>query len=148
MLEGQIASDRSREEIPVMHTRRWFVQIIGMLGATFLLSGCDLFKEAVPSPGSSSVQEVQVTLKEWQIIPATISLKAGEVRFIVTNAGTMSHGFEVEGQDVKFDEEINPFPAGQSRTLEVELPPGHYEVYCQVPGHKDLGMKAELTAEK
>lgn len=130
-----------------MYSRRQFLQIVGLVGTTFLVSGCDLFKGAAP-PLTSSVQEMQITLKEWQIIPTTISVKTGEVRFIVTNAGTMSHGFEVEGQDVKFDEELDPFPAGQTRTLEVELPPGHYEAYCQVPGHKALGMKAELTAEK
>lgn len=133
-----------------MYSRRRFIQISGALGATFLLSGCDLFKGTAPASSSSQpVQEVQVALKEWQIIPANISVKAGKVRFIVQNAGTMSHGFEVESQmpSVPFGEEIQPFPASQTRTLEVELAPGQYQYYCQVSGHKDLGMKGNLLVQ-
>lgn len=134
-----------------MHTRRRFVQIIGMLGATYLLSGCDLLKGFAPSsaPPTQPAQEVEVTLKEGQILPASITVKAGKVRFVVQNAGTMTHGFELESQmpSVKFDEAIDPFPAGQTRTLEVELTPGQYQYYCQVSGHKDLGMKGSLLVQ-
>jgi uncharacterized cupredoxin-like copper-binding protein len=81
-------------------------------------------------------------LKEWQIIPARLTVKAGRVRFVVKNQGTVDHGFEVEGPGL--EEEIDPFPPGRTRTLELDLAPGTYEVYCQVPGHKELGMKGEL----
>lgn len=106
-----------------------------------VLSGCDLFKGQ--QPYGPTVQEISVVLKNGQIIPAHMTIKAGKVRFVVRNQGTIDHGFEVEGQGI--EEEIDPFPPGRTQTLELELTPGTYEVYCQVPGHKELGMKGELV---
>lgn len=33
---------------------------------------------------------------------------------------------------------------GQTKTIEVDLKPGVYEVVCTVPGHKEAGMKATI----
>ncbi|GBC76224.1 Iron uptake system component EfeO [bacterium HR07] len=111
--------------------------------AVVVLSGCDLFKGQ--QPYAPTVQEISVVLKDGQIIPARMTIKAGKVRFVVKNQGTIDHGFEVEGGGI--EEEIDPFPPGQTRSLELELAPGTYEVYCQVPGHKELGMKGELIVK-
>jgi uncharacterized cupredoxin-like copper-binding protein len=118
------------------------VGVVAVL-AVIVLSGCDLFKGQ--QPYGPAVQEVSVVLKEWQIIPARLTVKAGRVRFVVKNEGTVDHGFEVEGPGL--EEEIDPFPPGRTRTLELDLAPGTYEVYCQVPGHKELGMKGELIVK-
>ena len=119
-------------------------RLFSVLAALALvLSGCDLFKGQPPY--APAVQEITVVLKEWQLIPARLTIKAGKVRFVVKNQGTMDHGFEVEGQGI--EEEIDPFPAGRTQTLELELAPGTYEVYCQVPGHEELGMKGELIVK-
>lgn len=113
-----------------------------MVGLALVLSGCDRFKG---QPDKPAVQEITVVLREWQVIPAHLTIPAGKVRFVVKNQGTMDHGFEIEGPDL--EEEIDPFPAGQTRSLELELAPGTYEIYCQVPGHEDLGMKGELIVK-
>ncbi len=34
---------------------------------------------------------------------------------------------------------------GESANLTITLKDGTYEVYCPVDGHKDMGMKSELT---
>lgn len=115
-----------------------------LVGVALLLSGCDLFKGQQPYTPPTA-QEISVVLKEWQIIPSRITIKAGRVRFVVRNDGTMDHGFEVEGQGI--EEDIDPFSPGRTRTLELELSPGTYEVYCQVPGHEELGMKGELIVK-
>ncbi len=128
-----------------MRIVRPFIVWTGLaLGLMLLLSGCDLLK-IFKAPAPYGAQQISVTLKEWQLIPAHLAAKAGKVRFIVSNQGTVPHGFEVEGPGV--EEEIDPFPAGQTRTLELELAPGTYEVYCQVPGHKEQGMKGELIVQ-
>lgn len=133
-------------------SRRQFLQLIGAAALLPLsLSGCDLLKGIVSPPTYPiQIQEIHVTLKEWEITPSSLQAKAGKVRFIVHNTGKMEHGFEVEGfiQGVKFEEEIEPFAAGQTKVLEVELAPGDYEVYCQVPGHKELGMKGKLVVKE
>jgi len=91
------------------------------------------------------MQEVTVELTEWALNPNTIRVKAGTIRFVVRNRGTITHGFEIDGKE--FEKKIEPFPAGQTRSLIVELPPGEYEIYCQVPGHKEKGMEGTLIVE-
>jgi len=95
------------------------------------------------------MQEVTVELTEWALNPNTIRVKAGTIRFVVRNRGTITHGFEIEGEvdGKEFEREIKPFPAGQTRSLIVELPPGEYEIYCQVPGHREQGMEGTLIVE-
>jgi len=92
-------------------------------------------------------QEIHVTLSEWTMGFETITILGGKLKFVVTNAGTMPHGFEIEGEINGEEVEwvIEPFPPGETRTLKVDLPPGHYEVYCPVPGHREKGMEAELV---
>lgn len=133
-----------------MHNVRLGMTVVAGL-VVALLSGCDLMQKLfppVPEPTSPPVQ-VEVILQEWAIVPAQITVQSGSVRFVVHNAGTMAHGFEIEGtvDGRRFEEEIEPFPAGQTRQLEVELAPGRYETYCPVPGHKEQGMVGELIVE-
>lgn len=125
-----------------MLTRRRFIKLAGVSSVLFL-SGC---KPPVKKP---SVQEIRIDLNEWALEPSTITAKAGTLRFVVRNQGTVTHGFEIEGEidGKEFEREIKPFPAGQTRSLIVELPPGEYELYCQVPGHKEKGMEGTLIVE-
>jgi uncharacterized cupredoxin-like copper-binding protein len=93
--------------------------------------------DGVPVEGES----VEVSLTEFQIdMPS--SLSAGPVTFEVTNDGTTTHAFEVEGNGV--EEETEELEPGASATLEVDLQAGTYEVYCPVDGHRDMGMEVEL----
>jgi plastocyanin len=86
---------------------------------------------------------VNVTLVSFQIeMPA--SLPAGPTTFTITNDGTHEHNFEVEGNGIEEKLEANLRP-GESGTLEVDLQPGTYEVYCPVGDHRDQGMFLELT---
>lgn len=105
---------------------------------------------------------VEVTLTEWslgfqrfeigtrttlEILGVTVLSQEADavwVQFVVTNRGTMEHGLEVEGTlgGEKVEWEVEPFPPGETRTLKVLLPRGEYELYCQVPGHRERGMEA------
>ena len=74
-------------------------------------------------------------------------MKSGEVTFNLKNDGQQSHSLEIEdvnGQDQELEGEVSP---GQSGTLKVNLPPGKYEFYCPVPGHKELGMEGDITVK-
>ncbi len=130
------------------YQRRQFLRLAGLAGAVLVVNGCDLFKGGPYQP--SEIQEIRVILKEWEIVPKRILAKAGRVRFTVRNDGSMAHGFEIEGEIAgeHFEEEIEPFEAGKTKTLELDLAAGDYEVYCQVPGHKELGMVGELSVRE
>lgn len=89
--------------------------------------------------------EVQVSLTDFSIeMPET--LPAGPTTFRVSNDGAVEHNFEVEGQGLEEELEENLAP-GDTGTLQVDLEPGTYEIYCPVGDHDDRGMRMELTVE-
>jgi len=95
------------------------------------------------SAGEKPVAIVEVRLVEYRIaMPTTVP--PGTTTFLVTNVGTMEHNLEVESQDLgeKFDSNLKP---GETKSLQVDLTPGKYTVYCPVESHKELGMQLELT---
>jgi plastocyanin len=87
---------------------------------------------------------VSVKLSEWKVELSQASVAAGTVTFAITNAGSIPHGFEVEGKGI--EKEIATIQPGATDTLTVTLKPGTYEVYCPVgeDSHKKLGMEAHL----
>ena len=87
---------------------------------------------------------VNVRLSEWKLELSQLTVPTGEVEFNVTNAGTMQHAFEVEGQGLEKD--LEPIKVGATSTLRLTLPPGTYELYCPIGdgAHKKMGMIAHL----
>jgi uncharacterized cupredoxin-like copper-binding protein len=100
-----------------------------------------------PSPaattpaGDGGTQTVAVTLSEFAIEPAEITVEAGPIEFAVSNAGVAQHNFAIEG--VASGDMLD---GGSSGTLAVEdLAPGQYRFLCEVPGHAESGMEGTLT---
>jgi len=86
---------------------------------------------------------VLVSLVDFAIeMPASIS--PGRKVFEVTNKGTVNHSFGIRGNgiDAKLDSPLIP---GATRTLEADLQPGNYQVYCPVDQHRDRGMAGTLV---
>jgi len=109
----------------------------GMVVAVALLG-------AVPQPHRGVATTVNVKLTEWTVVLSQASVATGPVTFVVTNAGSIPHGFEVEGQGI--EQEVETIQPGASDTLTLTLKPGSYEVYCPVgsDSHKKLGMETHL----
>jgi uncharacterized cupredoxin-like copper-binding protein len=85
-----------------------------------------------------------VDVKETEFkIALTATVHAGSVTFDVHNDGKIPHDLVVQGQGI--DAKTPLLDAGQSKTLEVDLKPGTYDLYCSVPGHKQAGMDLKLT---
>ena len=97
---------------------------------------------AVPDSAKGSVE---VKLTEYKIeMPASVS--AGATTFKVTNMGKETHGFEIEGNGI--EKALKPrLKKGESGSLQVDLKPGTYKVYCPMKGHKKLGMSLDLTVK-
>lgn len=87
---------------------------------------------------------VLVYMDEYFIdMPATVP--AGSLSFRIRNAGFEEHNFEILRNDTllwSFDNPLNP---AQTRTLDVTLEPGEYDVLCTVSGHEGRGMQEVLT---
>ena len=142
-------------------------QLLRMIAPAFLLVSilaCDPAREEIVHTGTGGAEEgpattatalegegeneapaggaVEVTLTDFRIdMPAT--LPAGPTTFQITNAGKSEHNFEVEGQGIETELAQNLQP-GESGTLEVDLRPGTYHVYCPVANHEERGMEMEL----
>lgn len=129
-------------------------------GAVVLLVGCGGSDEPSAAPTSSSPATsapptespspsasgtvVTVTETEYalQLSPNTFS--PGTYTFVAENAGNTTHALEIEGPGIE-EQKTNTLSPGDSGQLTVELQAGTYELYCPVGGHKDLGMKTEIT---
>ena len=95
--------------------------------------------------GGGAAQTVDMTAVDYKFDPSDPAVKSGEVTLDLTNNGQQPHSLEIEdvnGQDQELEGDVSP---GQSGTLKVNLPPGKYEFYCPVPGHKELGMEGDIT---
>jgi plastocyanin len=117
----------------------------GVSGRTIIsvaLLGALLGAASRPRPAAPS--QVSVKLSEWRVELSQASVAAGTVTFAITNAGSIPHGFEVEGKGI--EKEIATIQPGATDTLTVTLKPGTYEVYCPVgeDSHKKLGMETHL----
>jgi uncharacterized cupredoxin-like copper-binding protein len=101
---------------------------------------------------------VAVQVDEFSVFPGTQGAPRGKVRFVVTNVGTIEHEFVVlktakpAGSLLKGKEadesgavgEIDGVPAGQAKTLNLTLKPGHYSLICNLPGHYKTGQFADF----
>jgi uncharacterized cupredoxin-like copper-binding protein len=112
-----------------------FVLLIGLAVFVVLaLVACGGGSASAP-PGS-----IPVTLKEFSIEPKPLNAKAGKVTFSVKNAGAIEHDIEIVGVG-----KIDSIIPNETRTLEVTLKAGTYDVVCTLSGHKEAGMVGKLV---
>jgi uncharacterized cupredoxin-like copper-binding protein len=94
---------------------------------------------------NSAKGSVEVHLTEYKIEMPTL-ISTGATTFNVTNTGTETHGFEIEGNGI--EKALKPrLKKGENGSLQVDLKPGTYKVYCPVIGHKWHGMSLDLTVK-
>ena len=101
---------------------------------------------------------VAVQVDEFSVFPATQGAPKGNVRFIVTNVGTIKHEFVVlktakpagnllkgaEADEAGNVGEIGGVQPGEAKTLSLKLAPGHYALICNLPGHYKTGQFADF----
>jgi uncharacterized cupredoxin-like copper-binding protein len=86
-----------------------------------------------------------VSMSEFEFEPAEVSVERGST-LTVNNEGSLDHDLKVrDGGEVIGGTDV--FPGGESQELEVDFPPGSYEMFCSVPGHEDSGMTGSFTVE-
>jgi len=102
--------------------------------------------EAAKGAGATSAGlTIHVQEKEFKIVlPALKSIPAGKVTFSVKNTGKIQHDLALSGPKVTGPKKTALIAAGGTATLVVTLGKGTYTLYCAVPGHRQLGMKATL----
>lgn len=100
---------------------------------------------AAPSGAQgSSGNSITATETEYHIALSSATASAGQVTFVVKNAGQVTHDLVVNGPGVAAQKTALLSP-GQTVHLVVTLQAGSYDIYCDIPGHKQAGMDAKLT---
>ena len=96
---------------------------------------------------AAGASSVDVVLAEWKVGLDRDTVPAGRVTLRATNSGEYEHALEVEGGGEEWETER--VRAGQEATLQVDLGPGTYEVYCPIEdahgNHERLGMRTTLV---
>lgn len=91
----------------------------------------------------TTTKVVRVSEVEFKIKLPQTSIPAGSYTLQAHNDGKVPHDLVIKGGGVnKGTPTIDP---GKSSSLKVDLKPGTYDVFCSIPGHKQLGMDVKLT---
>lgn len=116
------------------------------------------------TPPTASGPTVDVTLRNFSIQSSTSTVAAGPIAFAVYNRGAATHefvvvrtnlpadGLPIASDGVSVDEdalarigEISDVDIWTTRTLDLNLAPGHYVFFCNLEGHYLGGMHRSLV---
>jgi uncharacterized cupredoxin-like copper-binding protein len=119
-----------------------------------------------PASSAAAGAGISATEVDFGIQLSASSAAAGPITFNIQNTGEQTHEFVVVKTDLAADklpmdgdspevdedassltavDEVEDIAAGTSGKLDVTLQPGHYVVFCNVPGHYQLGMHTDFT---
>jgi uncharacterized cupredoxin-like copper-binding protein len=79
-------------------------------------------------------------VREFEFEPRPLKVKAGLVRFLLINRGSVEHDFAIPSLARHGAHEKHLIKPGKTTIVDLELKPGTYEAICTIPGHKEAGM--------
>jgi uncharacterized cupredoxin-like copper-binding protein/mono/diheme cytochrome c family protein len=92
-----------------------------------------------PAPATAQ----NVTSFDIYFEPTEVTIPANtDVPFTLPNDGAAAHNFSIDELGVSIDQ-----APGSTQETVINAPPGTYEYYCNVPGHKAAGMVGTLIVE-
>jgi uncharacterized cupredoxin-like copper-binding protein len=123
----------------VRRPARLWIAIV-TLGALLALSAV----LSLARSGRSAQLPVGLILKEFLFDPKDVTVRTGEIAFVVKNQGSIEHNLVLEVPGGKTVAQIAIIEPGQTTKVTATLPAGIYTIYCSLPGHKEAGMAATL----
>ena len=92
-----------------------------------------------PAPATAQ----NVTSFDIYFEPTEVTIPANtDVPFTLPNDGAAAHNFSIDELGISIDQ-----APGSTQETVINAPPGTYEYYCNVPGHKAAGMVGTLIVE-
>jgi len=150
-----------------MNTTRFVIPLAAVAAALGLAACGSSDTKSTTSTAASTASTtaaapgtVPVVLKEFKILPASPTAKAGKVTFALSNAGAVKHEFIViktnkqagdlgtksgEASEAGSVGEEGNLPPGSRKTLVLNLKAGHYALICNLPGHYKAGQYANFS---
>jgi uncharacterized cupredoxin-like copper-binding protein len=145
--------------------------LIGAVAVGALVTGCANSGDGsnpLPEGPSSAEADIEIAVDGTDRLsfePDVLTVPAGEQVTLTFSAGTaIDHDFVIEaaadvgtaeaddpahdtGEDDSDDLHVVHADPGETTTATLQInEPGTYTVYCSVPGHREAGMVATLTA--
>jgi hypothetical protein len=116
---------------------------VGVLGTTAVARAGD---ERVPA-------RLMVSAREFSLVLSRQSVTAGPAVIELLNRGEDPHDLRLRrmvrpGVSVRRTFSIPETRSGGLAELEVRLPTGRYRLWCSLPGHRALGMRATLRVKR
>jgi glucose/arabinose dehydrogenase/plastocyanin len=99
--------------------------------------------EAVAAGTRPEDRDINISMSEWNLGPSRTKVPAGKIRLVSENVGATAHALRVVGNGL--DVSTESFGPAESRSLEIVLNAGTYQLMCPIAGHEQQGMKATLT---
>lgn len=124
----------------------WFLATAVLAVLALLVGVIALFSPNGDNAGTGAVAAggdvtIDVSLGEMYIETSESEVPAGSmITFVVTNEGTMSHDFRIDGETGT--EMLEP---GASETFEYGPVDAPVNAWCTVPGHKEAGMETTIA---
>jgi plastocyanin len=101
-----------------------------------------------PEQPAQGPARLQVSAKEFSFTLSHASAPAGKLVLELVNAGQDEHNLHIRpaagGPDVGA---LPTLLAGHHEDMEFDLPAGTYTLYCGIPAHEGLGMRATFTVQ-
>ena len=121
----------------ILSLARWLAAAVAVL----TLAACSSAAPA-SAPAAPALLVVNVKAADLMFDPMTLTAKVGQpVTVNLKNAGALEHSFVIDALNVKLEH----VQAGQTATVTfTPTTAGTFDFYCNVPGHKDAGMKGTL----
>ena len=96
------------------------------------------------SGATTTTTAVGVSEREWSVALGRLKAPHGRIELYVHNYGQDDHNIVVRRLGVQYGG-TGRIASGGKKTLLKMLKPGIYNVFCSLPGHRQLGMRAKLT---
>lgn len=79
---------------------------------------------------------------------AAYETRTGELQIMLEQRGLLEHSLVIEDADgVDLGIRLAVTVDRPTDTVSVDLPPGVYAIWCDIPGHRALGMESTLTVQ-
>lgn len=102
----------------------------------------DAAKDAPAPPASYEDAAVQAPAEDIKFPVDSYTVAPGDITIGLKQAGSMEHSLVIEGHES--DLRLVVKSPGEIDLGAINLPEGAYVFYCDIPGHRGLGMEGDL----
>jgi hypothetical protein len=97
---------------------------------------------------------LRLTLDEYRVVPQSIVVKPGRMKFDVHNRGRLTHNLAIQipkgpdGKPVELARTETMQPGERGEPIKLTLQPGEYRLVCTIANHDDLGQYGTLEVRR